>query len=201
LDRFERKSRRTLTITGGALEANKATNAPFFKLRRMKKAIGILAIGLAAVACQAPQETSIVSSVFETNCETVRTVIDNLQNEVVSFEHYSEDFVGAQTMYNSKGDSTRLEEFKTNRINWYKTFDAELTTPLRLLPGVNPETNEPDGSVRYYGKWNITKTATDSTEEKTVLIPLYVSFDFDEEGKILFQQNYGDFTAAFESLN
>ena len=111
------------------MEANKATNAPFFKLRRMKKAIGILAIGLAAVACQAPQETSTVSSVFETNCETVRTVIDNLQNEVVSFEHYSEDFVGAQTMYNSKGDSTRLEEFKTNRINWYKTFDAELTTP------------------------------------------------------------------------
>ena len=69
------------------MEANKATNAPFFKLRRMKKAIGILAIGLAAVACQAPQETSTVSSVFETNCETVRTVIDNLQNEVVSFEH------------------------------------------------------------------------------------------------------------------
>ena len=53
----------------------------------------------------------------------------------------------------------------------------------------------------YYGKWNITRTATDSTEAKSVLIPLYVSFDFDEEGKILFQQNYGDLTAAFESLN
>ena len=168
---------------------------------RMKKALGILAIGLTAVACQAPQEESSVSSVFETNCETVRTVIDNLQNEVASFELYSEDFVGAQTRFNSMGDSTRLEEFKTNRINWLQIFDAELTTPLRLLPGVNPETNEPDGSVRYYGKWNITKTATDSTEAKSVLIPLYVSFDFDEEGKILFQQNYGDMTAAFESLN
>jgi len=173
----------------------------FFKTIRMKKAIGFFAIGLTAIACQAPQETNTVSSVFETNCETVRTVIDNLQNEVVSFEHYSEDFVGAQTRFNSTGDSTRLEEFKTNRIVWYETFDAELTTPLRLLPGVNPQTNEPDGSVRYYGKWNITKTATDSTEAKSVLIPLYVSFDFDEEGKILFQQNYGDFTAAFESLN
>jgi len=173
----------------------------FFKTIRMKKAIGFFAIGLTAIACQAPEETNTVSSVFETNCETVRTVIDNLQNEVVSFEHYSEDFVGAQTRFNSTGDSTRLEEFKTNRIVWYETFDAELTTPLRLLPGVNPQTNEPDGSVRYYGKWNITKTATDSTEAKSVFIPLYVSFDFDEEGKILFQQNYGDFTAAFESLN
>lgn len=173
----------------------------FYKTIRMKKVIGFFAVGLTAIACQAPEETNTVSSVFETNCETVRTVIDNLQNEVVSFEHYSEDFVGAQTRFNSTGDSTRLEEFKTNRIAWYETFDAELTTPLRLLPGVNPQTNEPDGSVRYYGKWNITKTATDSTEAKSVLIPLYVSFDFDEEGKILFQQNYGDFTAAFESLN
>ena len=123
----------------------------------MKKVIGFFALGLTAIACQAPEETNTVSSVFETNCETVRTVIDNLQNEVVSFEHYSEDFVGAQTRFNSTGDSTRLEEFKTNRLNWLEIFDAELTTPLNLLPGVNPQTNEPDGSVRYYGKWNITR--------------------------------------------
>jgi len=167
----------------------------------MRKVVALVVLGAAVAACDAPKETSTVSSVFEKNCETIRTVVDNLQNDVADFQYYSEDFVGAQTRFNSTGDSTRLEEFKTNRINRYKTFDAELTTPLRLLPGVNPETNEPDGSVRYYGKWNITKTATDSTEEKTVLIPLYVSFDFDEEGKILFQQNYGDFTAAFESLN
>ena len=158
----------------------------------MRKVVALVVLGAAVVACDAPKETSTVSSVFEKNCETIRTVVDNLQNDVADFQFYSEDFVGAQT---------RLEEFKTDRLNWLEIFDAELTTPLNLLPGVNPQTNEPDGSVRYYGKWNITRTATDSTEAKSVLIPLYVSFDFDEEGKILFQQNYGDLTAAFESLN
>ena len=167
----------------------------------MRKILAVVAVSAAFVACEAPQETTPVTSVFETNCETIRTVVDNLQNEVADFQYYSEDFVGAQTRFNSTGDSTRLEEFKTNRLTWFETFDAELTTPLRLLAGVNTETNQADGSVRYYGKWNITKTATDSTEAKSVLIPLYVSFDFDEEGKILFQQNYGDFTAAFNSLN
>ena len=167
----------------------------------MRKILALVAVSTAFIACEAPQEINAVTSVFETNCETIRTVVDNLQNEVADFQYYSEDFVGAQTRFNSTGDSTRLEEFKTNRLKWFETFDAELTTPLRLLAGVNTETNQADGSVRYYGKWNITKTATDSTEAKSVLIPLYVSFDFDEEGKILFQQNYGDFTAAFNSLN
>jgi hypothetical protein len=80
-------------------------------------------------------------------------------------------------------------------------FDAELKTELRLLPGVNPETNEADGSVRYYGQWEVTKSATDSTEATSVIIPIYASYDFDADGKILYQQTYGDMTAAFESLN
>jgi spore coat protein CotH len=58
-----------------------------------------------------------------------------------------------------------------------------------------------DGSVRYYGQWKVTKSATDSTEATSVVIPLYSSFDFDADGKLLYQQNYGDFTAAFTALN
>jgi hypothetical protein len=201
LDRFERKSRRTLTITGGALEANKATNAPFFKLRRMKKAIGILAIGLTAIACQAPQEDNTIQATFDANCETVRSALDNFQNEVATFDEYSADFVGSQTSFNPTGDSTRLDELKESRPGWWAMFDAELKTELRLLPGVNPETNEVDGSVRYYGQWEVTKSATDSTEATSVIIPIYASYDFDADGKILYQQTYGDMTAAFESLN
>ena len=201
MDRFERKSRRTLTITGGALEANKATNAPFFKLRRMKKAIGILAIGLTAVACQAPQEDNAIQATFDANCETVRSALDNFQNEVATFDEYSADFVGSQTSFNPTGDSTSLDELKESRPGWWAMFDAELKTELRLLPGVNPETNEVDGSVRYYGQWEVIKSATDSTEATSVIIPIYASYDFDADGKILYQQTYGDMTAAFESLN
>lgn len=167
----------------------------------MKKVIGILAIGLTAVACQAPQEESGVQAIFDANCETVRSALDNFQNEVASFDEFSPDFVGAQTNFNSTGDSTNLDELKSNRTGWWAMFDAELQSELRLLPGVNPETNEVDGSVRYYGKWKITKSATDSTEASSVLLPIYTSYDFDAEGKIIYQQTYGDMTAAFESLN
>ena len=53
-----------------------------------------------------------------------------------------------------------------------------------------------DGSVRMY--FDITITSTENG--KSVTIPMYNSFDFDDEGKILFLQYYGDFTAAFLSL-
>jgi hypothetical protein len=55
--------------------------------------------------------------------------------------------------------------------------------------------------VRYYGQWEVTKSATDSTEASSVIIPIYASYDFDDDGKIRYQQTYGDMTAAFESLN
>ena len=100
------------------MEANKATNAPFFKLRRMKKAIGILAIGLAAVACQAPQEHNTIEATFDANCETVRSALDNFQNEVATFDEYSADFVGSQTSFNPTGDSTSLDELKESRPGW-----------------------------------------------------------------------------------
>jgi len=39
-----------------------------------------------------------------------------------------------------------------------------------------------------------------SENGNSVTIPMYNSFDFDDEGKILYLQYYGDFTAAFLSL-
>jgi hypothetical protein len=61
----------------------------------MKKVVTLVVLGAAVAACDAPKETSTVSSVFEKNCETIRTVVDNLQNDVADFQFYSEDFVGA----------------------------------------------------------------------------------------------------------
>jgi len=168
---------------------------------RMKKVIGFLAIGLTVIACQSPQEDNTIQATFDANCETVRSALDNFQNEVATFDEYSADFVGSQTNFNPTGDSTSLDELKESRPGWWAMFDAELKTELRLLPGVNPETNEVDGSVRYYGQWEVTKSATDSTEATSVIIPIYASYDFDADGKILYQQTYGDMTAAFESLN
>ena len=166
----------------------------------MKKLILTLTVVLGLTSCQNLQEDNNIQATFDANCETVRSSIDNFQNEVATYDEFSVDFVSSQKGYNPTGDSTSLEEMKENRTMWWAVYDAKLITDLRLLPGVNPETNEVDGSVRYYGQWEVTKTATDSTDAASVIIPIYASYDFDKEGKILYAQTYGDMTAAFESI-
>ena len=166
----------------------------------MKKLILTLTVVLGLTSCQNLQEYNNIQATFDANCETVRSSIDNFQNEVSTYDEFSVDFVSAQTGYNPTWDSTSLDEMKENRTMWWAVYDAKLITDLRLLPGVNPETNEVDGSVSYYGQWEVTKTATDSTDAASVIIPIYASYDFDEEGKILYAQTYGDMTAAFESI-
>ena len=76
-------------------------------------------------------------------------------------------------------------------------YDFSTSQPLNLLPGVNPETKEMDGSVRTY--FNLTVTLTEN--QKSITIPMYESYDFDEDGKIVFYQFYGDVTSALSSLN
>ena len=81
-------------------------------------------------------------------------------------------------------------------------YDLEIVSgTLVLLPGVNVDTKLADGSVRYYADWKGTLPATDSTEAKSGAVKWYESFDFDEEGKIIFQQSYGDARGLILYLN
>ena len=41
---------------------------------------------------------------------------------------------------------------------------------------------------------------TNSSNEKSVVIPIYESFDFDSEGKAIYVQWYSDWTASLESI-
>jgi len=84
---------------------------------------------------------------------------------------------------------------------WEK-YEFFVSYPLNILPGVNPETKKMDGSARMYARLTVTlKEKGKSLEDrKSVIIPIYESFDFDENGKILFYQYYGDLTAAISSL-
>ena len=69
-----------------------------------------------------------------------------------------------------------------------------------FLPGVNSLTKEVDGSVRIYSTWEISTAKTDSTEAKSGRLKMYESYDFDADGKILYQQGYGDFTGLMNYL-
>jgi hypothetical protein len=167
----------------------------------MKFMYSILCLSFLFIACQ-PAPDNSANEAFEKNSKTVLTVLEGFQNEDLDHQaYYATDFVGSVTGFGAEKDSVNLEEsIAQDKQNW-KVLDFKLLTdPLVLLPGVNVDTKMADGSVRYYGAWEATLPATDSTEAKSGVLKMYASFDFNEEGKIIFEQGYGDFSGIIRYL-
>ena len=140
-------------------------------------------------------ESENIFKIYEKNCETVLAYENAFCQENIDYEKfYSEKAIIKGTMLGDK-DSMFVADRKIAHQELWKKYDFSMS-PLDPLPGVNPETKKMDGSVRMY--FDITITLTENGN--SVTMPMYNSFDFDDEGKILFLQYYGDFTAAFLSL-
>ena len=159
----------------------------------MKSTYFILFLSMLFIACQ-PKADNSAQEAFEKNSKTVMANLEGWQNENIDYAMYAKDFAMLETGFGAPKDSLTLDEMKANDQQMWATFNFKLlTSPPVLLPGVNADTKLPDGSVRHYSSWEVTLPATDSTAAKTGVIRLYESFDFDAEGKIRYQQVYGDF--------
>ncbi|RLD28403.1 MAG: hypothetical protein DRI75_06685 [Bacteroidetes bacterium] len=166
----------------------------------MRFIYSILCLSFLFVACQ-PAPDNSANEAFEKNSKTVLSLLEGFQNESHDYDIlYSKDVVVADNGFGSTRDSLNLDDIKaSDKMNW-DALDFKLLTDPDLLPGVNAETKLADGSVRYYGTWEVTRTATDSTEAKSGELRIYQSFDFDADGKIIFQQGYGDFSGLIRYL-
>ena len=165
----------------------------------MKLFYAIICACILLVACAPPVDNS-AQEAFEKNSQTVIDNLKGFQNENVDYSQYAEDFVMRGTGFGDK-DSISLAEMKEMDKNNWKVLDFKMVTyPVVLLPGVAVDTKKADGSVRFYSTWEVTLPATDSTEARSGHINLYESFDFDEDGKIVFQQVYGDFGGIIQHL-
>ncbi len=166
----------------------------------MKFIYSILCLSLLFVGCQ-PKPDNSANEAFEKNSQTVLANLEGFQNENLDYSQYAKDFVMGDTGFGNK-DSLSLEEVMKADKGLWETYDFKLLTdPVNLLPGVNADTKLADGSVRHYSDWQVTLPATDSTKAKSGIIKLYESFDFDADGKIVFQQVYGDFTGLMMYLH
>jgi hypothetical protein len=167
----------------------------------MRFMYSILCVSFLFIACQ-PAPDNSASEAFEKNSKTVLAALEGFQNENLDYQaYYSADFVGLVTGFGADKDSISLDESIANDKQFMAMFDFKLLNdPVNLLPGVNADTKMTDGSVRYYGDWEVTLPATDSTEARTGVLKMYSSFDFDEEGKIIYEQGYGDFTGIMRYL-
>ncbi|PCJ94944.1 MAG: hypothetical protein COA50_11220 [Flavobacteriaceae bacterium] len=170
------------------------------KINLMKLIYSILCLSLLVMGCQ-PAPDNSASEAFERNSQTVLDNLENFQNESMDYSEYAADFVMRDTGFGAK-DSLSLDDVMEHDKALWGNYDFKLVTdPLSLLPGVDVDTKLADGSVRYYANWEVTLAATDSTDAKSGVIGLYESFDFNADGKIIFQQVYGDFTGLFTYLH
>jgi hypothetical protein len=131
------------------------------------------------------------------------SVLRGFQAENVDYSVYSSDeFTTRDSGFGPEKEFT-LDQMIENDKNIWAGYDFKLIgiDTLVLLPGVDIVTKKPDGSVRYYGDWEVTRPATDSTEAKTGILKAYEFFNFNSEGKIVSQQIFGDFTGLFVYLN
>ncbi|WP_445957189.1 hypothetical protein [Yeosuana sp.] len=167
----------------------------------MKSIITILFFPIIFIGCQKTQDNA-ANDAFEKNSKTVLANLEGWQNENMDYSMYSKEMILLDTGFGAIKDSLSLDEMKANDKEIWEHYDFKLvTSPPVLLPGVNPQTKKADGSVRHYSTWEVTLPATDSTEARSGNIKLYESFDFDADGKIVFQQAYGDFTGLMMYLN
>ena len=171
----------------------------------MKIMYSMLCLALLIVGCKAELDNSAVANeLFAKNCETALKSITDWESEMPDYSIYGDSAVAYNTYFGAENAVTMIqsEESKARDEDFLANYDFKLvTSPPIFLPGVNADTKLPDGSVRYYGAWEVTKAATDSTEAKSGTIRIYESFDFDENGKIAIQQGYGDYSGLMMFLN
>lgn len=165
----------------------------------MKFTFSVLLASILFVSCKSNSD-SASNEAFEKNSKTVLNYMNGVQNEKIDYSGFSKDFKSLGTLFGAK-DTISLDEFKANDKMLLANFNLKLIggEPI-FLPGVNPVTKMPDGSVRNYSTWEISTEKTDSTEAKSAKFKLYQSYDFDADGKIIYEQSYGDLSAVIMYL-
>jgi len=137
-----------------------------------------------------------LNQTFKKNCQTVQSYLNDFVKENIDYKKYYNDTCEIRgTYYNSTGSMSVQDRISTHKQMWSK-YDFKISDSIEYLPGVNAKTKQIDGSVRFYFDW----TTTNSENNKSITIPLYMSFDFDDEGRFVYLQFYGDISSAILSL-
>lgn len=162
-----------------------------------------LIVLLSSCAPQGEATTSDVEAAyarFERNAETARQLILDFDAESdAALAHFADSAIWTPTRF-GQTDTVPLEQAWAGWKRAWAAYDMALLSDIVLLPGVDPVTNQVDGSVRVYFDWAYTRAATDSMAGKTVQVSLYEAWEFDADGKIWMTQLYGDIGAMLAAL-
>ena len=150
--------------------------------------------------CASCSSTNPNSLTFVRNAETVERVFRAFEAEdsAAFWAEFSSEAVWRGTGVNAP---TTLPRPTLERVygSIWSEFDYEIVGDLHFLPGLNPETQLPNGSVNGTFLWEVSRT-DDEGERRTVQLWIYESFDFNDEGQIVFTQVFSDLASAYRQL-
>ena len=131
---------------------------------------------------------------FETNKETVMKMFNGFEAKNMDASIFADNFIEIGTGVDEP--DRNKEEALDNWKGMMDMMNMSLKTSI-FLPGVDTVNFQPDGSVRYYGTWEIEVGKHKASDELMV----YGSFEFDKDGKMTSLQHYGDYTGTLSSIN
>ena len=158
-------------------------------------AICVVALG---ASCSSTNPNNLT---FVRNAETVERVFRAFEAEdsTAFWAEFSSEAVWRGTGVNAPTTLSR-EKMQGVYDAFWGEFDYEIVGDMHFLPGVNPETQLPNGSVNGMFLWEVSRMAPDSSERRSVQLWIYESFDFNEEGQIVFTQVFSDLASAYRQL-
>jgi len=157
-----------------------------------------LGLMLGLFACSPTHPNSFT---FARNAETVERVFRAFEAEDKEsfWAEFADSAVWRGTGVNAPSTLSREKMLEVYNTFWGE-FDYEIVGDLHFLPGVNPETQLPNGSVTGMFMWEVSRMVPDSSERRSVQLWIYESFDFNAEGQIVFTQVYSDLASAYRQL-
>ena len=151
-------------------------------------AVVMLLVGCNANTVECPEADM---SVYEKNKATLEAMFAGFQQGEIDPSIYAADFVDVGTGFNE------VDRGKEEAVEQYGMLTSLLKMNLQeavYLPGVDSANFKVDGSVRYYGQWEM------KMGEATQQLMTYGSMEFNEAGEMTNLAHYADWTATFNAL-
>ena len=143
-------------------------------------------------SCSAPQQNPD----FEKNVELAKNYFATFVTEDfdATAALLSDDVEWQGCFYGT--DLMNKEQAMEYSKGWHDAMENITYTAQNYLPGVDPDSGLLNGSVRTYGTWTGTNTASGKDFE----ISMYHYFTFNEDVKIINAGDYGDATGLIMAV-
>jgi len=160
----------------------------------MKKILFAPVVSLFILACNNEKKEDVASkgdadtkALYEKNLAVVKSAI-------AAFEKKDIEGWAANIADTAKWSSPTYGDTVSTKAHWKESLTAYANnwndlklTNSNFLPGVDSTTQQPDGSVRFYGVWVGTSKSGQQTSSK-----FYGSYDLNKDNKVVFADEYFD---------